>query len=128
MDAMDLVFHALAHPLRRSVLDRLKDRPGQSVNEIAENFDVSRIAVIKHLQVLEQAQLILVRRNGRRKELFFNVVPIQAIYDRWTDEYGSFWAGRMLDLKRKIERETGTKPPAHRKRSLKKRTRSGGKP
>lgn len=128
MDEMDLVFHALAHPLRRTVLDLLRDRPGQSVNEIAENFDVSRIAVIKHLQVLEQTQLILVRRNGRRKDLYFNVVPIQAIYDRWTDDYGSFWAGRMLDLKREIETESATKPLPPRKQPSKKRIRSRRKP
>lgn len=128
MDEMNQVFHALAHPLRRTVLDLLRNRPGQSVNEIAGNFEVSRIAVIKHLQVLEEAQLILVRRNGRRKELWFNVVPIQAIYDRWTDEYGTFWAGRMLDLKREIETECGAKPRRPARHKLKKRSQTGRKP
>lgn len=96
---MDLVFRALASRARRKLLDLIKDRPGSSVNDLCAEFDVSRIAVMKHLRVLEEAQLIVLRRSGRRREIYFNVVPIQLIYDRWTSQYSGFWAAKAVDLK-----------------------------
>jgi DNA-binding transcriptional ArsR family regulator len=100
---MDLVFHALASRARRKLLDLIKERPGSSVNDLCAQFDVSRIAVMKHLRVLEQAQLIVLQKSGRRREIYFNVVPIQMIYDRWTTEYSRFWAAKAVDLKFFIE-------------------------
>ena len=102
---MDLVFHALANRARRKLLDLIKEHPGSSVNDLCAEFEVSRIAVMKHLRVLEESQLIVVRKNGRRREIYFNVVPIQLIYDRWTSEYSSFWASKAVDLKFFIESE-----------------------
>ncbi len=98
-ESMDLVFHALAKRARRKLLDLIKERPGSSVNDLCAEFEVSRIAVMKHLRVLEESQLIVVRKNGRRREIYFNVVPIQLIYDRWTSEFSSFWASKAVDLK-----------------------------
>ena len=100
----------------------IKESPGSSVNDLSAAFDVSRIAVMKHLRVLEEAQLIVLRKNGRRREIYFNVVPIQMIYDRWTSEYSSFWAAKAVDLKFLIEGSTlepnmPTAKPAQRKRS-----------
>lgn len=106
MDPLDQVFQALSNATRRTILDLLKARPGMCVNDVCEHFDVSRIAVIKHLRVLEEAQLIIVRKNGRKRAIYFNVVPIQAIYDRWTTEFGAFWATQTLDLKRQLEEKT----------------------
>ena len=99
MDSMDLVFQALAHPARRRILDLVQRTPGCSVNDLCRHFDTSRIAVMKHLRVLEAAQLIVSQKTGRTRELYFNVIPIQMIYDRWTNEYSKFWAGRIADLK-----------------------------
>lgn len=104
-ESLDNVFHALANRVRRKLLDLIKARPGSSVSELSSAFDVSRIAVIKHLRVLEEAQLIVLQKNGRRKEIYFNVVPIQMIYDRWTCEYSAFWAAKAVDLKFFIESE-----------------------
>ncbi len=95
-ESLDNVFHALASRVRRKLLDLIKARPGSSVSELSSAFDVSRIAVIKHLRVLEEAQLIILQKNGRRKEIYFNVVPIQMIYDRWTCEYSAFWQPKRL--------------------------------
>ena len=58
---------------------------------------------MKHLRVLEEAQLIVSKKNGRSRELYFNVTPIQLIYDRWTTEYSSFWASKVADLKHQLE-------------------------
>lgn len=102
-ESMDLVFHALANRTRRRILDVLRERPGCCVNEVCQHFDMSRIAVIKHLRVLEAAQLIVLKKAGRRKEIYFNFVPIQLIYDRWTNDYASFWAQKAVDFKRLLE-------------------------
>lgn len=102
-DDMDAVFEALAHPDRRRILDILKAHPGCCVGDVAVHFDTSRIAVMKHLRVLEHARLLTSRRQGRFRRLFFNSVPIQMIYDRWTSEYSALWAGGLTRLKYKVE-------------------------
>lgn len=109
MDAQeftDRVFQALASRPRRRMLDLVRDMPGCSVSQLLEHFDMSRIAVMKHLQVLVDAHLIISRKRGRTRELFFNAAPIQMIYDRWTDEYSAFWASQAVDLKYKVEQRS----------------------
>ena len=101
--ATDLVFTALAHPARRRMLDLLVAVPGMNVKAPASHFDFSRIAAMKHLGVLESAGLVLSEKRGRARRLFFNAVPIQQIYDRWTDQYSSFWAARMTDVQARVE-------------------------
>jgi DNA-binding transcriptional ArsR family regulator len=96
---MDAVFAALAHETRRRILDVLKARPGAGVGEIASEFDVSRIAIMKHLAVLEAANLIVSEKDGRTRRLWFNAAPIQMIHERWTTEYSAYWAGELTRLK-----------------------------
>jgi predicted transcriptional regulator len=98
-DEMDALFHALSHADRRHMLDIVRNMPGCSVNDVTKYFKISRIAVLKHLQVLEKARLILSRKTGRVRSLYFNAAPIQMIYDRWTTEYSKFWASTVTDLK-----------------------------
>ena len=100
---MDAVFHALAHSARRRILDLIKGMPGCSVNDVAKYFEMSRIGVMKHLNVLEEADLIISRKTGRTRELYFNAVPIQMIYDRWTTEYSALWASHAADIKYRAE-------------------------
>jgi predicted transcriptional regulator len=104
---MDAVFAALAHESRRRILDALKQRPGANVGEIANLFDVSRIAVMKHLAVLEEANLIVSQKSGRTRRLYFNAAPIRMIYDRWTDDYSGYWAGELTRLKYLAEARAG---------------------
>ncbi|MEZ5894509.1 MAG: helix-turn-helix domain-containing protein [Parvularculaceae bacterium] len=96
---MDAVFQALAHESRRRMLDIVRNEPGIGVGALAGEFDVSRIAVMKHLAVLEAANLIVSEKDGRSRKLYFNAAPIQMIHDRWTDEYSAYWAGRMTSIK-----------------------------
>ena len=112
--ATDAVFAALAHPARRRILDLLVASPGSSVKAIAGHFDFSRIATMKHLATLESAELIISEKSGRVRKHYFNAIPIQRIYDRWTTSYGSFWAGRLADIQTRVEaRESkGTKKHA----------------
>ncbi len=100
----DRVFKALASRTRRHMLDIVRDRPGIGVGELAAGFDVSRIGIMKHLAVVEDAGLITSVREGRSRRLFFNAVPIQAIYERWTNEYSGFFTSQVTELKRRAER------------------------
>ena len=96
---MDHVFQALAHKARRRMLDLVREQPGISVGALAAHFDVSRIAVMKHLAILESADLVISQKQGRVRNLYFNVVPIQMIHDRWTTEYSAYWAGQLTRIK-----------------------------
>jgi len=102
-DEMDAVFGALASEPRRRILDILRKEPGCNVNRVCEFFDIGRVAVMKHLDVLEGANLVLSERSGRERLLYFNPVPIHMIYDRWTTEFSAYWAGRLARLKYRIE-------------------------
>ena len=108
LDDMAEVFDALGHPTRRRILDLLRANPGMSVGALADEFDVGRIAVMHHLRLLEDSGLVISLKEGRTRQLFHNPVPIQLIYDRWTTEYGSFWASKMADVKYAVERQHST--------------------
>src|SRR5258708_36712206 len=102
-DAMDAVFRALANESRRRLLDIVKDRPGCSVSHVAGYFDESRINVMKHLRVLEEAGLIHLEKQGRTRKLDFNCVPIQLVHEGWTPKYSSLGAGRLTKAKYQFE-------------------------
>ena len=96
---MDRVFAALSHTSRREMLDYLHGKPGLTVGELASNFDVTRIAVMNHIKVLEDAQLVISEKDGRFRRLYLNAVPIQAIYERWTDTFSVHWLDKLSLIK-----------------------------
>ena len=100
---MDGVFQALAHATRREILDHLRDEPGIPVGQLAKKFDVTRIAVMAHLSVLERANLIVSEKDGRTRKLYLNAVPIQQIHQRWTDSFSEHFASRVTTLKQAAE-------------------------
>ncbi|CAN5826799.1 metalloregulator ArsR/SmtB family transcription factor [soil metagenome] len=99
----DLVFAALAHPTRRRMLDLLRAAPGAPIAALAQHFKMSAVGVLKHVKALERAGLVVSRQAGRSRLLYFNAMPLQLISDRWTDDYGAFWTGRIADLKERLE-------------------------
>ncbi len=101
--SMDRVFQALAHTTRRSILDYLRGEPGMTVGALAAKFDVSRIAIMAHLRVLEDAGLVVSEKDGRSRRLYLNAVPIQQIHDRWLDVYSSSFAARLTGIKHAAE-------------------------
>ncbi len=101
---MDQVFHALAHETRRTILDILRDAPGLTVGKLASQFDVSRIAVMNHIAVLESASLVVSEKDGRTRRLYLNIIPIQMIYDRWSNAYSRHWASKLTTIKYAAER------------------------
>lgn len=96
---MDAVFQALGHSVRRRILDIVRDNPGCSVGFVAGFFEMSRIGVMKHLKVLEDAGLLVSEREGRSRRLYLNAAPIQMIHDRWTSEFSALWAAHVTRIK-----------------------------
>ena len=103
-DELDLLFHAMASQPRRAILDVVRGHAGCNLNYVAGHFSFSRIGVMKHIDVLEAAGLIVSQRSGRERTLYFNAVPLQQVHEEWTDQYSRFWAGRLTDLKRIVEK------------------------
>jgi len=114
---MDAVFQALAHESRRCMLDTVKECPGIGVGALASDFDVSRIAVMKHLGILERAGLLVSEKDGRTRRLYFNAVPIQMIHDRWTTEYSAYWSGNLTRIKYLAEIRTQDSEQDEKKRA-----------
>jgi DNA-binding transcriptional ArsR family regulator len=102
-EELTLVFKALSHPERRKILDLLKSGPLMTM-ELSEQSDVSRFQIMKHLKILESANLVLTRRNGRMKNNYINAVPLTQMYERWVSHYESGMASSLLSLKENLER------------------------
>ena len=101
----DRVFKALADPSRRFLLDLLFQRDGRTLTELESELEMTRFGVAKHLRVLEEADLVVVRRSGREKLHFLNPVPIRLVHDRWIDKYTEHHVTALIDLKNALEEE-----------------------
>jgi uncharacterized protein YndB with AHSA1/START domain len=102
---MDAVFKALADPTRRSLLDELFEQDGQTLTALEQRLPMTRIGVMKHLRVLEEAGLVTTQRRGREKLHFLNPVPIRLVHDRWVSKYAEPWAATLSGLKKRIEED-----------------------
>ena len=99
----DNVFKALAHPRRREMLDQLKDDP-LTTGMLCEAFpDMDRCTVMLHLKVLEDADLIVARRDGRERWNHLNSLPIKQIHDRWISQYATHALSILGKLKADLE-------------------------
>jgi DNA-binding transcriptional ArsR family regulator len=106
----DDVFKALADGTRRELLDRLFADPGLSLGELCNGLAMSRQSVSKHLDVLERAQLVAVRWQGREKHYYLNPVPITEISERWLDKFSAHRASALLRLREALEASGGDNP------------------
>ena len=79
----DLVFKALAAPVRRAILDALKDNPQTTGDLCAHVPALDRCTVMQHLKVLEAADLVIAHKVGRVRWNYLNAMPIKDIHDRW---------------------------------------------
>jgi DNA-binding transcriptional ArsR family regulator len=118
-DGLDPVWKALSDPTRRAILDFLRDRP-RTTTEIVESFPhLSRFGVMKHLEVLRQANLVSTRESGRQRVNSLNVVPIRQIYERWVGPFQELWSGELLRIKDLAESDSpGGVPPVSRRTKI----------
>jgi len=101
----DAVFRALADKSRRELLDRLHAENGQTLGELCEGLAVTRQAVTKHLGILEEANLVATKRQGREKLHFINPVPINEIAERWIGKFERHRLQALSDMKKALESE-----------------------
>lgn len=105
MEEMELVWRALANPVRRSILDLLREGP-MTTGALSREFpSLSRFAVMQHLGVLEEGELVIPRREGRERYNYLNPVPIQRVYDRWVVRYLKPWTEALVSLRDELETE-----------------------
>jgi uncharacterized protein YndB with AHSA1/START domain/DNA-binding transcriptional ArsR family regulator len=107
----DEVFRALADVSRRTLLDRLFERDGQTLGDLGAALpEMTRFGVMKHLRVLEEANLVTSRKVGRERHHYLNPIPIRGIHDRWLDRYAIRAADLLTDLKTILEIDPMTLP------------------
>jgi uncharacterized protein YndB with AHSA1/START domain/DNA-binding transcriptional ArsR family regulator len=103
---VDAIFKALADPTRRDLLDRLRQRDGQTLTELESVLNMTRFGVMKHLDVLEAANLVVTHKVGRFKYHYLNTAPVQELVDRWIEPITRQPMTRaLLDLKSNLEGE-----------------------
>ncbi len=121
-DDLDPVWKALSDGTRRSILDLLRQGP-RTTTQLVEAFPhLSRFGVMKHIEVLREADLIHTREESRQRINSLNVIPIRQIYERWVGRFEELWASHLLRIKEDAEAgaakpQAGTAPA---KRSPKK--------
>jgi DNA-binding transcriptional ArsR family regulator len=103
---VDKVFKALAAPERRLLLDRLRADNGQTLSELCQHLNMTRQAVTKHLNLLEEATLVATIRRGREKLHYLNPMPIHEIAERWIGKYERGRLRALSELKSKLEEDT----------------------
>ncbi|MBN9364114.1 MULTISPECIES: metalloregulator ArsR/SmtB family transcription factor [unclassified Devosia] len=102
-DENDKIFKALGNRVRRNMLDRLKDNP-QTTGALCDAFpELDRCTVMQHLKVLEDAELVIPRREGRERWNHLNAIPIQQLHERWIGSYAAYAAQGLLKLKQGLE-------------------------
>lgn len=116
-DKLDPVWKALSDSTRRRILDQLRDGP-KTTTEITENFpELSRFGVMKHLDVLRDANLVKTRAEGRSRINSLNVNPIRQIMERWIHKYEAYWTNTLLRVKDDVEEEQQTSSKKSRNRA-----------
>lgn len=107
----DPVFRALNDPSRRLLLDKLFEKDGQALGELAAHLpEMTRFGVMSHLRVLEEAALVTTHKEGRRKLHYLNPVPIRLVHDRWISKYTEPKVGAIARLKARLEGGTMSEP------------------
>ncbi|MGH3645887.1 MAG: ArsR/SmtB family transcription factor [Micromonosporaceae bacterium] len=102
-DDLDVVFRALADRSRRLVLDKLRERTGQTLSQLCPHLDMTRQATSKHLAILEAAGLVTTVRHGREKLHYLNPVPIHEIHRRWISRYEQPRLDALANLRDALE-------------------------
>ncbi len=122
-ERLESTWKALADPTRREILDLLRAGP-RTTGELAASFpDLTRFGVMKHLGVLEEASLVVTKKEGRKKWNHLNAVPLRRIYERWVSKYEDQWAAPLVNLKRRVESaKTERSDESHKEKTVSSKT------
>ena len=100
---MELVWKALSDKTRRKILDMLREKE-MTTGELCRNFKkLTRYGVMKHLNILHKANLIIIKREGKNRWNYINPLPIREIYERWVKKYEEGWSSYLIQFKNKME-------------------------
>jgi DNA-binding transcriptional ArsR family regulator len=115
-DDLDPVWKALSDPTRRAILDLLRQGP-RTTTEIVDAFPhLTRFGIMKHIDVLREADLIATREEGRQRVNSLNVVPIRQIYERWVGRFEELWSSHLLRIKELAENPAADPPAQHKRK------------
>ena len=109
----DAVFRALADPTRRALLDRLRERNGQTLGELCGQLTMARQSATQHLGVLEDANLITTVRRGREKLHYLNPVPLWSMQERWIEKFERPRLRALSAIKQRAEESTMADRPSY---------------
>lgn len=99
------VFQAIADPTRRAIIDLLAEQ-SLPVKEVASNFDMSRPAVSKHLKILDECGLVMIRKKGRKRFYRSDPRKLREVAE-WTARYRKFWTEKLDALEALLEEGEG---------------------
>jgi DNA-binding transcriptional ArsR family regulator len=107
MGARRDVFQAIADPTRRDIIDLLA-KQSLNLNAVAENFDISRPAISKHIRILTECGLIVIRQQGRERYCEAQLQKLKQV-SKWTEQYSRFWEQKLSNLQNCLAAEKRTK-------------------
>jgi DNA-binding transcriptional ArsR family regulator len=107
------VFQAIADPTRREIINMISSR-SLNVNSVAENFDVSRTAIYKHLKILKECGLVVIKQQGRERYCEARLQKLNEV-SIWIEQYRKFW-NRKLDALEKYLDETESEKKTSKRR------------
>jgi DNA-binding transcriptional ArsR family regulator len=118
------VFQAIADPTRRAILGLIVSKP-LNLNTVAENFEMSRPAISKHIKILTECGLIVIRQEGRERFCQADLMPLGEVA-RWMEPYKQFWTAKLDALEHFLEQEpTEPKAKKHKHKKHKKHKKHG---
>lgn len=110
------VFQAIADPTRREIISMIAYQP-LNLNAVAENFSISRPAVSKHIRILTECGLVIIRRQGRERYCEANLKPLGQV-SGWIEQYRSFWTAKLDALESFLNSDTGKLPAIAAKKKI----------
>jgi DNA-binding transcriptional ArsR family regulator len=97
------VFQAIADPRRREIINLIA-KNSLNLNSVAENFDVSRPAISKHIKILTECGLIIIKQQGRERYCEANLQSLNEVA-KWIEQYRVFWTGKLDALDKHLAKE-----------------------
>jgi DNA-binding transcriptional ArsR family regulator len=109
------VFQAIADPTRRQIMNLIAHR-ALNLNEVSENFDISRPAISRHIKILTQCGLVVIKQDGRERFCHAKFHRLLEVSE-WVEQYRVFWAAKLTALENFLKSTSGKKQGKHKRKS-----------